>query len=35
MQKQNPNRGGSYIDSPDWKKQQKSNKNPINKIDNK
>ena len=27
-----PNRGGSYIDSPDWKK---ASINPINKKDNK
>ena len=31
----NPNRGGSYIDSPDWIKNKKATKNPINKIDSK
>ena len=31
----NPNRSGSYIDSPDWIKKQKRKKNPINKKDNK
>ena len=29
----NPNRGGSYIDSPDWIKKQKVKINPINKKD--
>ena len=27
----NPNRGGSYIDSPDWIKNKKATINPINK----
>ena len=27
----NPNRGGSYIDSPDWIKNKKTTINPINK----
>ena len=27
----NPNRGGSYIDSPDWIKNKKATTNPINK----
>ena len=31
----NPNRGGSYIDSPDWIKNKKATKSPINKKDNK
>ena len=31
----NPNRGGSYKDSPDWKKNKKVTINPINKKDNK
>ena len=31
----NPNRGGSYIDSPDWIKNKKATINPINKKDNK
>ena len=31
----NPNRGGSYIDSPDWIKNKKATINPINKNDNK
>ena len=31
----NPNRGGSYMDSPDWVKNKKATVNPINKIDNK
>ena len=31
----NPNRGGSYIDSPDWIKNKKETINPINKKDNK
>ena len=31
----NPNCGGSYIDSPDWIKKQKTIINPINKKDNK
>ena len=26
----NPNRGGSYIDSPDWIKNKKATINPIN-----
>ena len=30
----NPNRGGSYIDSPDWIKNKKATINPINKKDN-
>ena len=30
-----PNRGGSYIDSPDWTKNKKATTNPINKKDNK
>ena len=30
----NPNRGGSYIDSPDWIKNKKAAINPINKKDN-
>ena len=30
-QKRNPNRGGSYIDSPDWIKNIKATINPINK----
>lgn len=25
----NPNRGGSYIESPDWKRKQKSNNKPL------
>ena len=29
----NPNRGGSYIDSPDWIKNKKAKINPINKKD--
>ena len=29
----NPNRGGSYIDSPDWMKNKKATVNPINKKD--
>ena len=29
------NRGGSYIDSPDWMKNKKITINPINKKDNK
>ena len=33
--KVNPNRGGSYIDSPDWIKNKKATTNPINKKDNK
>ena len=33
--KTNPNRGGSYIDSPDWIKNKKATRNPINKKDNK
>ena len=31
----NPNRGGSYEDSPDWIKSKKATINPINKKDNK
>ena len=31
----NANRGGSYIDSPDWIKSKKATTNPINKKDNK
>ena len=31
----NLNRGGSYIDSPDWIKNKKATTNPINKKDNK
>ena len=31
--KKNPNRGGSYIDSPDWKKNKKRTLNSINKIE--
>ena len=31
----NPNRGGSYIDSPDWIKNKKAAINPINKKDRK
>ena len=31
----NPNRGGSYIDFPDWIKNKKTTKNPINGKDNK
>ena len=31
----NPNRGGSYIDSPDWIKNRKATINPINKKDKK
>ena len=31
----NPNRGGSYLDSPNWIIQQKIKINRINKIDNK
>ena len=31
----NPNRGGSYIDSPDWIKNQKWAINPVNKKNNK
>ena len=31
----NSNRGGSYIDSPDWIKNKKAATNPINKKDNK
>ena len=31
----NSNRGGSYIDSPDWIKIKKATINPINKNDNK
>ena len=29
----NLNRGGSYIDSPDWIKNKKATKNPVNKKD--
>ena len=31
----NLNRGGSYIDSPDWIRSKKATINPINKKDNK
>ena len=31
----NLNRGGSYMDSPDWIKNKKATTNPINKKDNK
>ena len=31
----NPNRGGSYIHSPDWIKNKKTTINPISKKDNK
>ena len=31
----NLNRGGPYIDSPDWIKEKKATINPINKKDNK
>ena len=31
----NPNYSGSYIDSPDWIKNQKATINPINKKDSK
>ena len=31
----NPNRGGSYIDCPDWIKNKKATINPINEKDNK
>ena len=31
----NPNRVGSYIDSPDWIKNKKATINPINKKDSK
>ena len=31
----NPNRGGSYIDSPDWIKNKKATINPIKRKDNK
>ena len=30
-----PNRGGSYIDTPDWIKNEKATINPVNKKDNK
>ena len=33
--KRNLNRGGSYIDSPDWIKNNEAKINPINKKDNK
>ena len=33
--KTNPNRGGSYMHSPDWIKNKKATINPINKKDNK
>ena len=33
--KRNPNCGGSYIDSPDWTKNNKATINLINKKDNK
>ena len=32
--KVNPNCGGSYIDSPDWRKTKKAKINPLNKNDN-
>ena len=32
--KRNPNRGRSYINSPDWIKNKKATINPINKRDN-
>ena len=32
--KRNPNRGGSYIDSPDWIKNKQATINPINKKNN-
>ena len=32
--KTNPNRGGSYMHSPDWIKNKKATINPINKKDN-
>ena len=35
MSKTNVNRGGSYIDSPDWIKNKKTTINAINKKDNK
>ena len=31
----NPNRGGSYVDSPVWRKNKKATINIINKKDNK
>ena len=31
----NPNRGGSYVDFPDWIKSKIATINPINKKDNK
>ena len=31
----NPNRGGSYVDSPDWIRNKKAIMNPINKKENK
>ena len=31
----NPNRGGSYMDSPDWVRNKKATMNPISKIDKK
>ena len=31
---QNPNRDGSYRDSPDWMKSKKATMNPVNKKDN-
>ena len=33
--KQNSNRDGSYIDSPDWIQNKEATINPINKKDNK
>ena len=33
--KRNLNRGGSYIDSPDWIENKRGARNPINKKDNK
>ena len=35
VKERNPNRGRSYVDSPDWIKNKKATKNPINKKDNK
>ena len=33
--KMNPNRSGSYIDSPDWIKNKEATINPVNRKDNK
>ena len=33
--KMNPNRSGSYINSPDWIKNKKATVNPVNRKDNK